>query len=120
MIDVITQKTKKPICITFIQRRPNVFDVGQTLYKCYTKVLCFLGNAHNTPPPPTSDEVVVLRVDNYVITSPSCVCLTAYIVLSHFSICYSPPLTQAQHTDNNYSQQAELDRPLCKPVSFTF
>ena len=23
----------KNICITFIQRRPNVFDVGQTLYK---------------------------------------------------------------------------------------
>ena len=30
-------------CITFIQRRPNVFDVGQTLYKCYTNVLCLLG-----------------------------------------------------------------------------
>ena len=24
------------ICITFIQRRPNVFDAGPTLYKCYT------------------------------------------------------------------------------------
>ena len=31
------------ICITFIQRRPNVFDVGPTLYKCYTNVLCLLG-----------------------------------------------------------------------------
>ena len=30
-------------CITFIQRRPNVFDVGPTLYKCYTYVLCLLG-----------------------------------------------------------------------------
>ena len=28
---------------TFIQRRPNVFDVGRTLYKCYTDVLCLLG-----------------------------------------------------------------------------
>ena len=28
------------ICITFIQRRPNVFDVGPTLFKCYTNVLC--------------------------------------------------------------------------------
>ena len=37
-----TQQTRK-ICITFIQRRPNVFDVGPTLYKCYTNVLCFLG-----------------------------------------------------------------------------
>ena len=24
-------------------RRPNVFDVGPTLYKCYTNVLCLLG-----------------------------------------------------------------------------
>ena len=24
---------------TFIQRRPNVFDVGPTLYKCYTNVV---------------------------------------------------------------------------------
>ena len=31
------------ICITFVQRRPNVFDVGPTLYKCYTNVLCLLG-----------------------------------------------------------------------------
>ena len=31
------------VCITFVQRRPNVFDVGPTLYKCYTNVLCLLG-----------------------------------------------------------------------------
>ena len=31
------------MCITFIQRRPNVFHVGPTLYKCYTNVLCLLG-----------------------------------------------------------------------------
>ena len=31
------------ICITFVQCRPNVFDVGSTLYKCYTNVLCLLG-----------------------------------------------------------------------------
>ena len=30
------------ICITFVRRRPNVFDVGPTLYKCYTNVLCLL------------------------------------------------------------------------------
>ena len=29
--------------ITCIQRRPNVFDVGPTLYKCYKNVLCLLG-----------------------------------------------------------------------------
>ena len=31
------------ICLTFVQRRPNVFDVGPTLYKCYTNALCMLG-----------------------------------------------------------------------------
>ena len=35
--------SKQIICITFIQRRPNVFDAGPTLYKCYTNVLCLLG-----------------------------------------------------------------------------
>ena len=32
------------ICITFVQRQPNVFDAGPTLYKCYTNVLCLLGS----------------------------------------------------------------------------
>ena len=32
------------ICITFIQRRPNVFDAGPTLYKCYTNVSRLLGD----------------------------------------------------------------------------
>ena len=32
------------MCITFIQRRPNV-DVGSTLYKSHTNVLCLLGGA---------------------------------------------------------------------------
>ena len=32
------------ICIIFIQRRLNVFDVGPTLNKCYTNVLCLLGS----------------------------------------------------------------------------
>ena len=35
----LTQNT----CITVVQRRPNVFDVGPTLYKCYTNALCLLG-----------------------------------------------------------------------------
>ena len=30
------------ICITFVQRRSNVFDVRPRLYKCYTNVLCLL------------------------------------------------------------------------------
>ena len=37
-----SQQTQN-ICITFVQRRPNVFDVGPTLYKCYKNVLCLLG-----------------------------------------------------------------------------
>ena len=41
-ISVATQQTQN-ICITFVQRRPNVFDVGPTLYKCHTNVLCLLG-----------------------------------------------------------------------------
>ena len=32
------------MCITFVQRRTNVFDVGPTLHECYTNVLCLLGN----------------------------------------------------------------------------
>ena len=39
---VMDQQTQN-ICITFVQRRPNVLDVGPTLYKCYTDVLCLLG-----------------------------------------------------------------------------
>ena len=34
----IFQQTQN-ICITFIQCRLNLFDVGPTLYKCYTNVL---------------------------------------------------------------------------------
>ena len=34
------------ICITFIQRRPNVFDAGPTLYKCYANVLCLLASSY--------------------------------------------------------------------------
>ena len=37
-----SQRTQN-ICITFIQCRPNVFDVGPTLYECYTNILCLLG-----------------------------------------------------------------------------
>ena len=38
-----SQQTQN-ICITFIQRRPNVFDVGPTLYQCFTNVLCLLAS----------------------------------------------------------------------------
>ena len=34
----INSRQTRNNCITFVQRRPNVFDVGPTLYKCYTNV----------------------------------------------------------------------------------
>ena len=42
--DAISEQSQKTqnICITFIQRWTNVEDVGPTLYKCYTNVLCLL------------------------------------------------------------------------------
>ena len=38
----ISQGTQN-MCIAFIQRRPNVFDVCPAMYKCYKNVLCLLG-----------------------------------------------------------------------------
>ena len=38
----ITQQSQD-ICITFIQRWPNVFDVGPTLHEVIQNVLCLLG-----------------------------------------------------------------------------
>ena len=46
-IQVFTGK-HKIICITFVQCWTNVEDVGPTLYKCYTNVLCMLGIVHHT------------------------------------------------------------------------
>ena len=43
LVDVLSFQQTQNICTTFVQRRPNVFDVGPTLYKCYTNVLCLLG-----------------------------------------------------------------------------
>ena len=37
-------RQQQNICITFIQRPPNVSDVGRTLYKYCTNALCLLGN----------------------------------------------------------------------------
>ena len=39
----VVSQQKQNICITFMRRRPNVFDVGPTLYKWYTNILCLLG-----------------------------------------------------------------------------
>ena len=37
----VPRQQTQNICIT--QRRPNVFDVGPTMYKRFTNVLCLLG-----------------------------------------------------------------------------
>ena len=42
LFKVFTQQTEN-ICLTFIQCRTNVEDVGPTLHKCHTNVLCLLG-----------------------------------------------------------------------------
>ena len=41
LLDAHTEQTQN-ICMTCVQRRPNVFDVGPTLYTCHTNVLCLL------------------------------------------------------------------------------
>ena len=38
---------QKNICITYVQCRPNVSDVGPTLYTCYKYVLCLLGRSYS-------------------------------------------------------------------------
>ena len=46
------------ICITSVQRRPHVFDVGPTLYKCHAIFLCLLSGEETKcvlyPSPPGS------------------------------------------------------------------
>ena len=40
-----TQRTQN-ICIACVQRRPNVFTVEPTMYKCHMIVLCLLGGMY--------------------------------------------------------------------------
>ena len=37
-----TAQQTQNLCVTFVQRQPNVFDAGPALYKCYANVLCLL------------------------------------------------------------------------------
>ena len=43
-----TSQQTRNICTSFVQRWPNVFDVGPTLCKCHTNVLCLLGIDYET------------------------------------------------------------------------
>ena len=45
-LGVVPPQQTQNICITFVQRRTNVFDVGPALYKCYRNVLWLLGHTH--------------------------------------------------------------------------
>ena len=56
------------ICIIFLQCRPNVEDVGPTLYKCYTNVLCLLGYSLTIAPRPSHRTVVVSLVYTMIYT----------------------------------------------------
>ena len=47
------------ICLTFIQRRPNVVDVGPTLYECCTNVLYLLGSSMYVPGPSAALRVAL-------------------------------------------------------------
>ena len=40
---IVTSQHTQNMCITIVQCWTNVEDVGPTLYKCYTHVLCLLG-----------------------------------------------------------------------------
>ena len=52
----ITQQTQNT-CMTFVQRRPNVFDVGPALYTCYTNVLRLQVNCRS----PNKITVVIIN-----------------------------------------------------------
>ena len=42
---VVPTRSTQHICVTFVQCWTNVEDVGPTLYKCHTNVLCLLGSS---------------------------------------------------------------------------
>ena len=42
----VPQQTRN-IGIIFVQRQTNIFDVGPTLHKCYTNILCLLRGVYS-------------------------------------------------------------------------
>ena len=89
----VTQLTQN-ICITFIQHRPNVFDFGPTLYKCYTNVLCLLSTCRHT---------IAYRVQADTLISATKL-ITRYYPNETLSQCYfnvrPTSATLAQHWTN--------------------
>ena len=70
----ISQQTQN-MCITFVQLWPNVLDVGPTLYKCYTNVLCLLW----------SHCFILVLV--YISLFHPCACI--YLTVSSLCLCIS-------------------------------
>ena len=82
---------------TFVQRRPNVFDVGPALYKRYTNVFCLLGYSllsrsktlQPTLPPVTGP------VHSCVISTPRGVhihlTISALVLVTYHTDCYLCP-----------------------------
>ena len=60
VVKTLAAQQTQNICITFIQRRTNVFDVGPTLYKCYTNGLCLPGGLHSAEPHISKREILSL------------------------------------------------------------
>ena len=69
------------ICITFVQRRPNVFDVGPTLYKYYTNVLCLLDDCAVTI---MTLQYTAVIISQSVSSTPSgSLCLQGTLLIMH-------------------------------------
>ena len=62
----ITQQTQNT-CMTLVQRRPNVFDVGPALYTCYTNILRLQVNCRS----PNKITVVIINCLNVHIRHSS-------------------------------------------------
>ena len=76
--NIIPSQQTQNICIKFIQRRPNVFDVGPTLYKCYTNVSCLLV-CNNNAIHKKSCDFHIMQVINYSrLLSPGSTMLCYY------------------------------------------
>ena len=66
-IKIRTNNTHHSKHKTFIQHRPNVFDVGPTLYKCYTNVVCLLRCQLLTISPSTFVSTCVLLSSGWLL-----------------------------------------------------
>ena len=70
-----SQQTQN-ICTTFVQRRPNVSDVGPTLYKCYTNVFVFAGVTLCNRVGPADCRVIGILYRDALVTTRSIISVT--------------------------------------------